>query len=107
MEDLAGRLEMIPPSALTVVRMLGGGAFGEVFLCKWHGSDVAVKCLSPSLIMGSGSRCAPCAEAVAELLREAGTLAALRHPNIVAVFGVVLPPSELLHAGGDGDEDLA
>jgi serine/threonine protein kinase len=77
------------------LRYLGGGAFGEVYLCRWHGVEVAVKSLSPSLISNDCSG-TPCADACADLLKEAAVLASLHHPNIVSVFGVVLPPWQLL-----------
>eukprot|EP00882_Tetradesmus_deserticola_P016061 GHRQ01017133.1.p1 GENE.GHRQ01017133.1~~GHRQ01017133.1.p1 ORF type:complete len:500 (+),score=232.61 GHRQ01017133.1:124-1500(+) len=91
-EELEGRVEAIMPTDLNIVRYLGGGAFGDVYLCRWHGVEVAVKSLSPSLIAGDSSG-NPCADACADLLREAAVLASLHHPNIVSVFGVVLPPS--------------
>jgi hypothetical protein len=33
-----------------ISRFLGAGGYGEVYLCKWASVDVAVKCLSPSLL---------------------------------------------------------
>lgn len=73
---------------------------------------MAVKCLPSSLppaaVCGSGScgqqQYAEQHAASADLLREASVLAALRHPNIVTVFGVVLPPHELelLYGSNDG-----
>jgi hypothetical protein len=39
---------------------------------------------------------AAAAAGVAGLLQEASILAGLRHPNVVAVYGVVLPPSDIL-----------
>lgn len=43
-----------------------------------------------------------CTEAVADLMREADILASLRHPNIVSVYGVVLPEAEGYLAAGAG-----
>jgi serine/threonine protein kinase len=68
-----------------------------VYLCRWHGVEVAVKSLSPSLISNDSSG-TPCADACADLLKEAAVLASLHHPNIVSVFGVVLPPWQLLNS---------
>lgn len=68
-------------------RCIGGGAFGEVYLCRWHGTEVAVKTLSPSVITSCSAdsiSLTPCADAVAELMQEAGMLASLHHPNIVS-----------------------
>jgi serine/threonine protein kinase len=36
------------------VRLLGIGGYGEVYLCKWHSADVAVKCLNPNLLTPDG-----------------------------------------------------
>jgi serine/threonine protein kinase len=33
-----------------VVRFLGSGGYGEVYLCRWHHVEVAVKCLHPSVL---------------------------------------------------------
>lgn len=60
-----------------------------MYLGKWHSSDVAVKCLNPSLFFAAGDPNSTIA--VADLLREADLLGGLRHPNVVWVFGIVLP----------------
>lgn len=68
------------------------GAFGNVFLARWRSTEVACKCLSPSLLVADGSSGgAHSPAAVADLMREAGILAGLRHPCVVSVYGVVLP----------------
>ena len=73
----------------------------QVYLGKWHSSEVAIKCLNPSLFF-SGSDGTASKAAMADLLREADLLASLRHPNVVWVYGVVLPRmvSSLLHPPG-------
>lgn len=62
----------------------------QVYLGKWHSSEVAIKCLNPSLFYSGGEGAASKA-AIADLLREADLLSSLRHPNVVWVYGVVLP----------------
>ncbi|PNG99965.1 hypothetical protein TSOC_014235 [Tetrabaena socialis] len=89
LSELESKLELIQPDDLQIIRFLGSGGYGEVYLCRWHSCDVAVKCLNPSLLLpehAGGST-----EVVTELLREAAMLGGLRHPNIVWVYGIVLP----------------
>ncbi|KAI8470843.1 MAG: kinase-like domain-containing protein [Monoraphidium minutum] len=108
MRDLESRLEIIRPEDLRVVKLLGMGGFGEVYLSRWHSTEVAVKCLNPTLLTVDGDMGSVSRDTVAELLREANTLANLRHPNIVWVFGLVLPDAtaaESAAAGGGGGED--
>lgn len=64
--------------------------FVQVYLGRWHSSEVAIKCLNPSLFF-SGSDGSASKAAMADLMREADLLASLRHPNVVWVYGVVLP----------------
>ena len=63
-----------------------------MYLCKWHASDVAVKCLNPTLFTPDGGMGSVAQDVVADLMREANTLSNLRHPNVVWVYGLVLPP---------------
>eukprot|EP00775_Hariotina_reticulata_P008027 gene8027-8223_t len=90
--DLESRLEIIRPDDLQPVRLLGTGGFGEVYLCRWHSCDVAVKCLNPNLLVPDGGMGSISKENVSELLKEASMLGSVRHPNIVWVYGLVLPP---------------
>ena len=69
---------------------LSSARAAQVYLGKWHSSEVAIKCLNPSLFF-SGSDGTASKAAMADLLREADLLASLRHPNVVWVYGVVLP----------------
>ena len=66
--------------------VIGGGAFGQVWLGNWHGTPVAVKVLSaicqrnlPNHILQSFED-------------EVAMLARLRHPNICLYMGAILEP---------------
>ena len=71
-QALAGRFD--------VVRELGAGGMGQVLLGRDVALDrpVAIKVIAPDLASSPASR--------QRFLREARTVARLRHPNIVAVY---------------------
>jgi hypothetical protein len=55
--DVSGiveRMEVIDPEDIALVRFLGSGGYGDVYLARWHACDVAVKCLNPSLFYQTG-----------------------------------------------------
>jgi hypothetical protein len=54
--------------------MQGAGGYGEVYIGKWHSSEVAVKCLNPSLFFAGGEGSAVSRAAIADLVREADML---------------------------------
>jgi len=97
--DLIERMEIIQPSDITLAKFLGSGGYGDVYLGRWHGCEVAVKCLNPaSFFQGAagGAGADPGAinrAAVTDLIKEADMLGSLRHPNVVWVYGMVLPSS--------------
>ena len=59
-------------------------------MAKWLSSEVAVKCLNPGMFFNTHGDLNSNA-AILDLLREADLLGSLRHPNVVWVFGIVLP----------------
>ncbi|KAJ3450544.1 f-box only protein [Anaeramoeba flamelloides] len=63
---------------LTLKKRLAFGAFGEVFVADWLGTQVAVKKLITEKITE---------EIMAEYLNEVQTMSALRHPNVVQLIG--------------------
>ncbi|KAA6428246.1 MAG: PAS domain-containing tyrosine kinase [Trebouxia sp. A1-2] len=85
-------------------RQIGEGSFGRVFLGKWRETTVAIKLLNPTMrkaCHGSDSddgernshqinSCKP--GLLDDLDKEAGIMAALRHPNVVMFLGVCLEP---------------
>lgn len=62
------------------VQELGRGQFGSVWLARWHGVTVAVKEL----------HAAANARSSREMIGEAQTLASLRHPCVIAFYGIVI-----------------
>ncbi|KAL4514769.1 hypothetical protein Ndes2437A_g06855 [Nannochloris sp. 'desiccata'] len=84
------QLECIPASEVTLVELLGTGTFGDMYAGKWRECTVAVKCLNPSSVgLNYGSQAAWLA-----FLNDANSAAALRHPNLVEVYGIVLPGAQ-------------
>jgi serine/threonine protein kinase len=108
-------LQNVPSAELTLVHRLGGGAFGEVHLALWRGAEVAVKFTrarrerrerrekrervdsehdvsEDSEDEDGEEEALDAREALASresFLKEARTMAALHHPNVVFVYGVV------------------
>ena len=93
-----------------VAVQLGIGASGHVYSGTWRGAPVAVKQLgglgadwgSMGLLRTAqhpvaGAKAAKAASRALELLRrlvrEAAILSSLRHPNVVALFGIVVDRS--------------
>ena len=77
--EIPNSLQQIPPGDLVRVKELGRGQFGAVWHQRWRGVDVAVKEMHNAGI-----------NARREMLREAATLATLRHPCVVGFFGVII-----------------
>ena len=51
---VSDRLEIISPHDVSLVKFLGSGGYGEVYLGKWHSSEAAIKCLNASLFYPGG-----------------------------------------------------
>ncbi|XP_068649135.1 uncharacterized protein [Aristolochia californica] len=80
-------LQTIKNSDLEEIKELGSGTYGTVFYGKWRGSDVAIKRIKPSCFTGGeleGKN-----RLIADFWKEAILLGQLRHPNVVAFYGVV------------------
>ena len=84
-------LSLNSSSVPQAVKLLGVGGYGEVYLAKWHSSEVAVKCLNPRLFLPDGGLGSATGDVITKLLKEGSMLGSLRHPNIVWVYGIVLP----------------
>lgn len=52
LREISDKLEIISPEDVTLLKFLGAGGYGEVYLGKWHSSEAAIKCLNPSLFAG-------------------------------------------------------
>ncbi|XP_077240152.1 uncharacterized protein LOC143881044 [Tasmannia lanceolata] len=79
-------LQEIKNSDLEEIRKLGSGTYGTVSYGKWKGSDVAIKRIKPDCFEGGdvGKD-----RLISDFWKEARLLGQLRHPNIVALYGVV------------------
>jgi len=84
------QLECIPASEVNLLELLGTGTFGDMYVGKWRECTVAVKCFNPSSVgLNYGSQAA-----WLDFLDDANRAAALRHPNLVEVYGIVLPGAQ-------------
>ncbi|XP_062228243.1 uncharacterized protein LOC133926354 isoform X2 [Phragmites australis] len=85
--DDIDNLQIIKNSDLEELRELGSGTFGTVYHGKWRGSDVAIKRINDRCFAGKASE----QERMrTDFWNEAGKLASLHHPNVVAFYGVVV-----------------
>ncbi|GIL68399.1 hypothetical protein Vafri_21652 [Volvox africanus] len=76
-------LQRISADDLVKIRELGRGCFGSVWLAKWRGVEVALKeLLNQASLDGPPN----------EVFYEAERLASLRHPCVIAFYGIVATP---------------
>ncbi|KAL4855412.1 Importin-5 [Chlorella vulgaris] len=90
---------------ITMLKPIGEGAFGRVFLARWHQIIVACKVLidrdavhreARGEAEEEGGALTLPAELEAKLEEEAALMAMLRHPNVVSFYGVCRTPPCLL-----------
>lgn len=71
----------IPMSELKFIKSIGKGGYGEVFLGRWHGTDVAIKkIILPRSPEGED-------KAIQEFRGEIAIMSKMRHPNITLFMG--------------------
>jgi serine/threonine protein kinase len=90
---------MIDYSDLIQTQVIGEGAFGKVYLGKWHETDVAIKALTSLGALGiaagkvaSYATEADVKDALKTLEREVGLMVGMRHPNVILFLGVCPDP---------------
>jgi serine/threonine protein kinase len=96
-------------SEILLIRAIGEGAFGKVFLGRWHETDVAVKLLGSLTALGLASSAldGDAAAAVMKTLdREVGLMKSMRHPNTVLFMGLCLDPPAVVTGDFIFDVDL-
>ncbi|PRW57024.1 Serine threonine- kinase CTR1 [Chlorella sorokiniana] len=78
---------------LTILRLVGRGSFGAVYLADWNRTRVAVKVLVSKDDINRGELQLP-ERVMRELQAEAAVMSRMRHPNVVQFMGLVaLPPA--------------
>ena len=78
---------------LSLLNIIGGGGFGQVWRGTWGGTPVAVKLLSNLLLpQGDGPVLPEHEQLLTAFEEEVSMLAQLRHPNICLFLGVCLEP---------------
>lgn len=74
-------VEVIDPRDITRERVLGEGSFGTVYRGTYQDHQVAIKTFYRGSFLSASS----------DAIQEARMLSKLRHPNVVLLYGIVLP----------------
>jgi serine/threonine protein kinase len=83
-------------SDVEVGEILGAGSYASVYAARWRGTDVALKCWLRDGIASSSGAAGGDDGGEALALAEARLLMALRHPNVLQVFGILPKPRALV-----------
>ena len=80
---------LIAYKELEMIKKIGEGGYGDVYLGKWLGQEVAIK------QYGKNSRLRN-TKKIADFIKEVEVISNLRHPNIVLYMGVCIDYSKYL-----------
>ena len=97
--NLNGNCDVVPFSDIELIRTIGEGSYGLVWLGRYLQTTVAVKVLTHDTKRALGiesSNKQPSEGALMALHKEASIMAALRHPNCVQYLGCCLDPPALV-----------
>ncbi|KAL4426099.1 hypothetical protein ABPG77_002685 [Micractinium sp. CCAP 211/92] len=90
-----GRCRAMTASEFQLIRPLGEGSFGQVFLARYCETMVAVKMLTHQNVPSPTSS-VQYATTLRNLYREASLMSRLRHPNVCQYLGACVDPPCLL-----------
>lgn len=91
--------DIIQFSDIELVRTIGEGSYGLVWMARYLQTTVAVKVLTHDAKKGTAgfeSNSVPSAAVLTALQREASIMASLRHPNVAQYLGACLDPPALV-----------
>ena len=91
--------DIVPFSNIELVRTIGEGSYGLVWMARYLQTTVAVKVLTHDVKRGGVGMEAPAipsAAVLSALQREASIMSALRHPNVAQYLGACLDPPALI-----------
>lgn len=90
--------DIVQFSDIELIRTIGEGSFGLVWMAKYLQTTVAVKVLTHDMKHGMGieAQSKPSDAVLSALQKEASIMAALRHPNCIQYLGAMLDPPALI-----------
>lgn len=80
---------LIAYKELEMLKKVGEGGYGDVFLGKWLGQEVAIKQYGKNSKFRNTKK-------IADFIKEVEVISNLRHPNIVLYMGVCINYSKYL-----------
>ena len=86
-DQFMGTCQTLDASELTLIKLVGTGAYGKVWLAEWTGCEVAVKEL-----IGFGNDESESHRAWVEMQNEVHLLGSLSHPNVMRFMAISINP---------------